>query len=69
MTESTIDAADSTTSEECCPICGEPVVDSPYPRHRLVLEDESDANPNQRHERRVCPACWDDLCEVLDALV
>lgn len=54
-----------TTNEERCPMCGEPVADSPYPRHRLVLEDESDTGPNQRHERRVCPTCWDDLRETL----
>ncbi len=60
MTEPT-----GTTDEERCPLCGEPVADSPYPRHRLVLKDESDVEPSQRHERRVCPTCWDELCETI----
>lgn len=67
MTELTSTTTDSIESEERCPICGGSVADSPYPRHRLVLADESDIEPNQRHERRVCPTCWDDLRETLDS--
>lgn len=63
MTESTNET--TAANEERCSMCGEPVADGSYPRHRLVLEDESDADPNQRHERRVCPACWDELCETI----
>lgn len=52
---------------ERCPMCGEPVADSPYPRHRLVLEDESDADPTH-HEGQVCPTCWDELRELLSSV-
>lgn len=59
---------DSNAPNERCPMCGEPVADSPYPRHRLVLEDESDADPDQHHERQVCPTCWDELRELLSSM-
>lgn len=61
-------AEESDTTNERCPMCGEPVADSPYPRHRLVLEDESDADSDQHHERQVCPDCWDELRELLSSV-
>lgn len=60
MTRETTDQSNGRTTERC-PMCDEPLADSPYPRHRLVLEDESEVARNQRHEQRVCQACWDDL--------
>lgn len=44
-----------------CPLCDEPVADSPYPRHRLILEDEGTETHNQRKEVRLCPNCWESF--------
>ena len=65
MTEQS-DSGSNTPKNERCPMCGEAVTDSPYPRHRLVLEDEGDANPT--HEGHVCPTCWDELRELLSSV-
>jgi hypothetical protein len=44
-----------------CPLCAGPIEESPYPRHRLTLVDESDEAANRRVERRLCPECWEGV--------
>ena len=41
-----------------CLMCDDPLSESTYPRHRIVLEDESDDDPNRRLEGRLCRDCW-----------
>jgi NMD protein affecting ribosome stability and mRNA decay len=41
-----------------CPRCEKAFSNSPHPRHLLVLEDESNKEPNQRIEAQLCPDCW-----------
>lgn len=53
------------TVELACALCDNPVTESPYPRHHIVLEDESDKAPNQRAEARLCEDCWTDVCGEL----
>ena len=50
-----------------CPLCGEPVCESQFPRHRITLADESDTAPNQRVNGRVCRDCWQALYTDLAA--
>jgi hypothetical protein len=66
----TIDApSDRPTASpgRSCPLCGEQVQESQYPRHRITLEDESDTAPNQLVNGRVCGDCWDNLYTDLAA--
>ena len=44
--------------ELTCPLCNDNVVESQYPRHRLILEDESEEAANRREEERLCEECW-----------
>lgn len=64
MTESKT-MKDSTSymreSDTHCPLCDTLLSDDRYPRHRIVLEDESDSAPNQRKEKRLCSDCWNNL--------
>ena len=53
----------STTTE--CPLCRDHVSDGVYPRHTLVLQDESDTTRNRRIESRLCPSCWEALFSSL----
>ena len=53
---------------ETCPVCGQEVADSQYPRYRVILEDESDSAPNQRAENRLCSECWSELQTEMSAL-
>lgn len=52
---------DNSMQNCTCPLCAKPVAESQYPRHRLILADESDADPNQQAESRLCPDCWTAL--------
>lgn len=51
----------TTTTTDECPLCRDHVADSPYPRHMIILQDESDTAQNRRIERRLCHSCWEAL--------
>jgi type II secretory ATPase GspE/PulE/Tfp pilus assembly ATPase PilB-like protein len=57
----------TTSPDRSCPLCGEQVQESQYPRHRITLADESDTAPNQLVNGRVCRDCWHDLYTDLAA--
>ena len=57
---------ESTTTE--CPLCRNHITDSPYLRHTLVLQDESDTTRNRRTESRLCPSCWEGLFSSLSLM-
>ena len=66
----TIDApSDRRTASpgRSCPLCGEQIRDSEYPRHRITLEDESDTVPTQLVNGQLCHDCWNDLYTDLTA--
>lgn len=44
-----------------CPLCRDTVANDPYPRHTMILQDESDDDRNRRAEHRLCPSCWEAL--------
>lgn len=48
-----------------CPRCSETLKEGPYPRHSIILQDESDEAANRRIERRLCPTCWNDEYDSL----
>lgn len=48
-----------------CPLCGDAVVESQYPRHQLTLADEADAVQNRRVNHRLCQPCWQTLYTAL----
>lgn len=50
-----------------CPLCGEPLRESQYPRHGITLADESDTAPNQLVDGRLCENCWNGLYTELVA--
>lgn len=41
-----------------CPLCGDALANSGYPRHRITLEDEAEDTHNRLVNRRLCQACW-----------
>ena len=61
--------ANGRRMNEHCPLCGASIREEHYPRHRAIVVDESDREPNHRSERRLCPECWNDLKEKLSAPV
>lgn len=50
----------ANSHETECSHCGGTLVESPYPRHSIILQDESDAGENRRIEGCLCPTCWDE---------
>lgn len=55
----------SENSTDPCPLCGASVQNSSYPRHRMILEDESEVDTDRHAERRLCSDCWERLHEKL----
>ena len=48
-----------------CLLCENSLGNARYPRHRVILEDESENAPNRRKESRLCSECWTNFYNKL----
>lgn len=58
---------EGTASATTCPLCRGQLTESPYARHNIVLQDESDVARNRRIESGLCHSCWEALFSTLVA--
>lgn len=55
----------TSLGDRSCPLCGDALVDTQYPRRRITLEDEADGVQNRTVCCRLCQACWQTFYRAL----